>query len=239
MENVTKIALSRAMALQRQMDMVANNVANLNTTGFKGEQPVFTEFLIEPRKDESYSMVQDKASVRNLAQGAMQQTGGTFDVALLGDGYFALDTLQGVRYTRAGNFTLNNDRTLVNVAGLPVLDDSGNTIQFPAGARDITITSDGTIFANQAQVGKLRVVTFTEPQKLQPIGNSLYQTDELAKADTTTTVQQGYLENSNVQGVTEMNRMIEVARQYESVQNIMKSEHDRLRNAYSKLSKIS
>lgn len=239
MENVTKIALSRAMTLQRQMDMVANNVANLNTTGFKGEQPVFSEFLIEPRKDESYSMVQDKASVRNLAQGAMQQTGGTFDVALLGDGYFALDTLQGVRYTRAGNFTLNNDRTLVNVAGLPVLDDSGNTIQFPAGARDITITSDGTIFANQAQVGKLRVVTFTERQKLQPIGNSLYQTDELAKPDTATIVQQGYLENSNVQGVIEMNRMIEVARQYESVQNIMKSEHDRLRNAYSKLSKIS
>lgn len=239
MENVTKIALSRAMTLQRQMDMVANNVANLNTTGFKGEQPVFTEFLIEPRKDESYSMVQDKASVRNLAQGTMQQTGGTFDVALMGDGYFALDTLQGVRYTRAGNFTLNDQRTLVNVSGLPVLDDSGNTIQLPAGARDITITSDGTIFANQAQVGKLRVVTFTEPQKLQPIGNSLYQTDELAKADTATTVQQGYLENSNVQGVTEMNRMIEVARQYESVQNIMKSEHDRLRNAYSKLSKIS
>ncbi len=239
MENVTKIALSRAVGLQREMAIVANNVANMNTTGFKGEAPLFTEFLVEPRKDESYSMVQDKATVRDLSNGPITNTGNTLDVALEGNGYFALDTLNGPRYTRAGNFTLDSTGTLVNAGGLPVLDTNGNRINLPARTKDITIGEDGTIATETGPVARIQVVRFDVPQKLIPVGNTLYATDEKPIADEATTVRQGALEGSNVQGVVEMTKMIDVARSYETVQKILQAEHERLRNAYAKLSRLS
>lgn len=239
MENVSLIALSRAATLERQMAIVANNVANVSTTGFQSESPLFTEYLMKPSKDEQYSMVQDQGTLRNLAPGAVTQTGNPLDLALEGNGYFEVDTLDGPRYTRAGNFTMNPDRELVTLSGLPIRDETGNKITIPANTSEITINTDGSIFTEKGPVGKIGLFSFKNEQKLKPVGNSLLMADSKPTVSEETTVRQGYLEQSNVQSVVEMTNMIDISRQYESVQKMLQAENDRLRNAYSKLSKLT
>lgn len=241
MENTSFIALSRATALERQMQVVANNIANMSTTGFKAETPLFTEFVEKPQKDEKYSMVLDRATFRNTSNGAINPTGNPLDVALEGDGYFMLDTLDGPRYSRAGSFTLNDTRELVNSSGLPVLDDGGNTITIPANVADIRISPQGDVSTEQGPLGKIGVVRFAQEQLMNQLGNNLYQTNEKPTPVEAgeTKVRQGFLEGSNVQAIMEMNNMIEVNRQYQSVQRLLQGEHERLRNAYSKLTRLS
>jgi len=239
MENTSIIALSRAITLQRQMELVANNVANMNTTGFKSEQPLFIEYVNRPQRDEKYSMVQDYSTLRDLAAGPITQTGNPLDVALEGDGYLTVDTIDGPRYTRNGNLTLNSERQLVNSQGLPVLDDSGNPLTIPQNTSDITINPDGTVLGGNIQLGKLGIATFKNEQFMTQMGNGLYQTDEKPTQSEKTVVRQGFLENSNVQSIVEMTTMVDVNRQYQNIQNLMKTEHDRLRNAYSKLAKLA
>ena len=239
MENTSLIVASRAATLERQMQVVANNVANMNTTGFKSQSELFQAYLVHPQKEEKYNMVRDLATLRNLESGPLTQTGNALDIAIEGDGYFAVDTLDGMRYTRAGNFNLNDQRQLVNVNGLPVLDDTGRDITIPANARDIRVSPEGTISTEAGQLATIGVSRFDRQQFMTPLGNGLYQTNEQPLKDEVSTVRQGFVEGSNVKPVIEMNNMIEVNRQYQSVQKILQTEHERLRNAYQKLSKLS
>jgi flagellar basal-body rod protein FlgF len=239
MENTSLIALSRAVTLERQMAVVANNVANMNTTGFKSESPLFVEYLMRPNEDEHYSMVQDQGTVRNIAPGPLQQTGNPLDMALEGDGYFELGTLDGPRYTRAGTFTMNADRVLVNIAGLPVMDETGNEITIPPNISEITVAPDGNIFTERGPLAKIGVFHFRNEQGLKPLGNGLLVTQEKPEVSENTLVRQGFVEQSNVQSVVEMTSMISVSRQYEGIQKLLQAEHDRLRNAYTKLSRIA
>ena len=239
MENTSIIALSRATTLQRQMELIANNVANMSTTGFKSEQPLFIEFVNKPVEDEKYSMVQDYSTLRDLAPGPITQTGNPLDIALEGNGYIALDTLHGTRYTRNGNLSLDSERQLVSAGGLPVLDDGGNPITIPQNAREIRITPQGDVYGDAVQVGRINIVSFKNEQFMTQLGGGLYHTDEAPAAAEDTIVRQGFLEGSNVHSISEMNNMIDVNRQYQNIQNLMKTEHDRLRNAYSKLAKLA
>lgn len=239
MESTSVIALSRANALQRQMDIVANNVANMSTTGFKSEQPLFIEYVTRPSPGEKYSMVQDYSTLRDLSAGPLTSTGNPLDVAIEGDGYFTVDTADGHRYTRDGNFSMNDQRELVTSGGLPVLDDTGNTISIPVNARDIRITAEGNIFSETAQIGKIGVVKFDNQQFMTQLGNGLYQTDQKPQADDEARIRQGFLEGSNVRPIVEMTNMIQVNREYQIIQNLLKNEHDMLRNAYSKLSRLA
>ncbi len=229
MENTTYIALSGAAALERRMAVVANDIANMNTTGFKSEAPLFVEYLVKPAQDESYSMVLDQGTMRNTAPGPLLQTGNPLDVALEGDGYLQVETLDGLRYTRAGSLTMNPDRTLVTVSGLPVLDDNGAQITFPPNAADITISPDGSVFTDKGPVGKIGVYTFAHEQKIQELGNGLLATDETPTVAEHTQVRQGFLEQSNVQPVLEMTNMISVSRQYESIQKTLQRQNDLMR----------
>lgn len=239
MENTSLIALSRATALERQMQVVANNVANMNTTGFKAEAPLFIEMVEQPQQNERYSMVLDLATLRDTSNGPIGQTGNPLDVALEGDGYFIVDTVDGPRYTRAGNFALNEARELVNSAGLPVLDDGGATITIPPNVADIRIDPQGNISTETGPVGRLGIVRFEREQFMNQLGNGLYQTNEQPLPVEQTLVRQGFLEGSNVNSIMEMTNMIEVNRQYQSVQRLLQGEHERLRNAYQKLSRLS
>ncbi len=239
METISVIALSRADALRRQMDIVANNVANVSTTGFKSEQPLFIEYVEQASSNEKYSMVQDYTSLRNLAAGPLTQTGNQFDIALEGDGYLAVDTVDGPRYTRGGGLNLDSNRDLVNANGLPVLDDNGNAINIPSNVRQVRISPDGSVFSETGEIAKIGIVKFDNEQFMTQLGNGLYQTDQKPVAAEGTLIRQGFLEGSNVQVVSEVTRMIEINRQYQNLQNLLKTEHDRLRNAYSKLSKIA
>jgi flagellar basal-body rod protein FlgF len=239
-ENAQLISLSRQMALQRQMDVVANNMANINTTGFKGEQILFEEYVMPvarnqdfPRLDQPLSYVQDWATIHDLSGGAMVQTGSDLDVAINGDGFLAVQTPAGERWTRAGALQLSANGTLVNASGHPVLGIAG-PIQFGPEETGILIAADGTISSSAGLKGRLRVVEFDNPQQLAREGSNLFS-GATPVAATNSRVMQGFIEKSNVSGVSEMAEMIRVTRAYESAANLAQKQDELRRSAIQRL----
>lgn len=245
METPIYIALSRQDTLRRQMDVVANNIANMNTSGFKSERVLFTEYMEQPQRGEKLSFVQDFGMMRDVKPGSLTVTGNPYDVALRGPGYFAVETNNGPRYTRGGAWQVTDDRTLVDQNGLPVLDDAGARITIPQNAVAFRVKGDGTIEIEGApgqpdqRVGKLKVVTFADEQELRQLGSGLFATTQDEQPVATPQVAQASIENSNVQPIIEMTQMIEVLRQYQSNQKILESEHDRQTTAIRSLGRVA
>ena len=244
MENAQLIALSRQLALQKQMEVVANNVANINTTGFKAEMLLHEEFLMPvardqdfPTADQELSFTQDWATVHDLAPGSIVQTGNPLDVALSGDGFLVVDTPDGERWTRAGALQLSADGTLVDLDGNPVMGDGG-PISFDAGDTNISIDSSGAVSTRAGAKGRLRIVEFANPQELMRVGSNLFA-GGTPEAATSTRVAQGAIEKSNVNGVTQIAEMIRVQRSYESVTNILQRQDDIRREAINTLGSLS
>ena len=239
-ENAQLISLSRQMALQRQMDVVANNMANLNTTGFKSEQILFEEYVMPvardqdfPRLDQPLSYVQDWATIHDLSGGAMVQTGSELDVGLNGDGFFAVQTPGGDRWTRAGSFQLSANGTLVDASGNPMLGEGG-PIQFGPDETGIQIAADGSVSSSAGQKGKLRLVEFANVQQLTREGSNLWAGGTPVAA-TNTRAMQGFIEKSNVSGVSEMAEMIRVTRAYESAASLATKQDELRRSAIQRL----
>lgn len=239
MENSLYITLSRQEALRRQMEVTSNNIANMNTSGYKAQRMLFLEYLERPdRQGDRMSFVQDYGLQRNVDVGPLTVTNNEMDVALRSEGYFAVETLTGTRYTRGGAFQLNADREVVDKSGLPLLSDANQRIVIPADAVEIKITGDGTVSTEAGPVAKLKVVTFAEQQRLMELGAGLYETTQAEIAVTQPMVTQGAIEQSNVQSVAEMTQMIDVLRTYQSVQKMIDTEHERMRTAIRQLGRV-
>ncbi len=237
MQNTSYIALSHMTALRRQMEMIANNVANANTTGYKAEKPMFTAYLNEDTKGQKISFVQDFGMVRNLQQGALQPTGNPLDMGINGEGFFTILSTDGQEYySRNGQFMLNEFREIVTKDGYFLLGIEGLPIEIPEGATEIIITPQGTIETNLGQAGQLELVTFEDLRELRKMPNSLYQTNQRPVAVEGQDVRQGMVEGSNVIAVIEMTRMIDVARSYEAVQRFVQVEDERTTKAIRMLS---
>lgn len=238
MENSVYVGLSKQVVLRENMNIIAQNIANINTPGFRGQNMVFTEFVEDPRyMKEDVSMVLDYGQYQKTDAGPIKNTGNSLDVALVGNGFFGIETNEGIQYTRAGNFAMNVNGEIVNALGMTVANENGGPITIPQDAKEINIDRTGVISTDQGVVGKLMIREFVNEQRLDPAGNGLYKTDAAPLEPEKTTVIQGKLEGSNVQAVVEMTRMIDVSREYQAVQNMMNSENERLRSAISKLSK--
>lgn len=236
MENAQLIGLSRQIALRRKMDVVAHNVANINTTGFKAEKTLFEEYVMPTARDKSFpvgdqrlSFTQDWATMHDMAPGAIQSTGNELDIALDGNGFIAVETPQGVQYTRNGSLKLDATGLLVTSDGHPVLSETGQ-FRFQPDETGITFTPDGSILTSDGNRGRMQLVEFENPQELRRAGNSLYTAGEDLPAlpATQTRVVQGAIERSNVSAVEEMAEMISVNRAYQSVAQIVQR-HDELR----------
>jgi len=239
-ENAQLIGLSRQIALQRQMDVVANNVANINTTGFKSEQLLFEDYAMPVARDRDFrfadqglSYTQDWATVHDLTAGPTVQTGNPLDLALSGEGFLAVQTPEGEQYTRAGSLQMDNSGTLVDLNGNPVLGQGG-PMQFTPDETNLTIAPDGTVSTSEGVKGVLRLVEFDRPQDLARGGNNLFSGGTPRPA-TDTQVVQGSIEKSNVSGVSAMAEMIRVQRSYESVTNLMQRQDDLRRTAIQRL----
>ncbi len=230
MENSLSVVLSRQGVLARQMNVIATNLANTNTAGFKAESIIFSEFLERTSKSEApLSMVRDVTYLRDTSEGTMAGTNNPLDLAISGEGFFVVEAPQGERYTRHGAFQLDNQGQLATLAGAPVLSESGAPITVPPATSTITITGDGTVSADAVEIGKLRVVEFEAPQALSKDGNGLYEAkDQAPQPATDAKVLQGMIEGSNVKGVAEMTRMIEVVRSYQAAGKMAESEHKRI-----------
>jgi flagellar basal-body rod protein FlgF len=250
-ENALLVGLSRQMTLDRQFDVVANNIANINTNGFKADHMLFEEYLNSKAHEDNFkladrriSYVQDRGTFRDFSEGAMEQTNNPLDVAISGDAFFTVQSAGGERYTRDGNMQVSPTGQLVTAKGDPVLG-TGGPIVFQPTDHDITISADGTITVQEGTArtdsirGKLRLVSFTDAQKLLKQGDNLYAAGEGAPTqDIKSTVRQGYVEKSNVSSVVEMSRMIEINRTYANVANMLSQEADLHKSAIEKLADV-
>ena len=241
MENTSYVALSREAALWRQMAVVANNMANANTPGFKAEQVMFTSYLAKSKSDASpfgrkLAFVQDIGTLHDTREGPLSQTGDPLDIAIHGPGYYTVDTPAGPRYTRDGHFQLDSNGMVVTSAGYPLLQGNGNPIVVAPGESGITVAGDGTISTENGQIGQIQVVNFANEQQLQPLGDGTFTTTQSPQPLAHANVVQGMLEDSNVQPVGEMTNMLNILRNYEGVMNMIQSEHDRQMKAVDTLS---
>ena len=240
MENSIYVGLSGQVALEAKLALVANNVANINTPGYRGQNAVFKEYISDQKRmKEDVSLVYDIAQYEVTDPGPIKLTGNPLDVALVGPGFLGIQTPEGVQYTRAGNFALNALGELVTSRGFKVAGQGGGTISIPEDAEYVNIGPDGSITTDQGVIGGLMVAEFDDYQKMEPQGNGLYKYDGASKPVTDTRVIQGKVEGSNVSGVIEMTRMVDLMREYQSIQNIMQSEHERQRTAIQRIMRNS
>lgn len=241
MDNTTYIALSRQQALWNQLEVVANNLANVNTTGYKGTDVLFTQYIERVKQNDrtfadKVAFTHDFGLVRNLAQGAFNYTGNIYDLSIQGDGYFATQGEgEPIRYSRAGNFTLNNDAQLVTQEGRLVLDVNNQPITISAEVGEVMIQGDGSVIDQKTaeSIGQIKVVRFEDQRVLKQVDGTSFTTapgqQEIAVENPK--VAQGVLEDSNVNGVSEMTRLIALNRTYADVARMVENEHERKRKA--------
>lgn len=239
MDNAIYATLNRQSGLMREMQAVANNIANLSTPGFRKEGVVFTEFVAALGRDDALSMANADGRIVSAAQGELRPTGGTYDFAIDGTGYFQIETPEGPQLTRAGSFTPSADGELVTSDGHRLLDSGGAPIAVPPGALSVALAPDGTLSADGspiAQLGLFRPVNATD---LVPTwGTRLAAAGGVEPVDEDAgVIRQGFLEGSNVNAVQEVARMIEVQRAYELGQTFLDREDQRIRAVISTFSR--
>ncbi|MCO5092197.1 flagellar basal-body rod protein FlgF [Bosea sp. (in: a-proteobacteria)] len=242
MENALLIGLSRQVALARELDVIANNMANVGTNGFKARSARFNEYLMPVARadafrpaDRSLSYVVDKGTPLDLSQGMIELTGNPLDVALKGDNYLVVQTPAGERYTRAGSLTLDKQGKLVTQTGLPVMGEAG-PIAFGSSEHSMRIAADGTVSSDQGTRGKLRQVSFADPKALASEGSNLFSATVAAKpAGPEARLEPGAIERSNVKAVVELTRLMEVQRNYQSVANMITKSDELRSRAISRL----
>lgn len=231
MENAGYVVLSRQSGLIDEMRVVANNIANAATTGYRQEGLVFSEYVDAGDGRSSLSMAE--ANVRNTsrAQGALTETGGAFDLAIEGDGYFLIETPGGERLTRAGNFSPNAFGELVNADGHRVLDAGGAPIIVPPDSTGLRIASDGTISNQDGTIGQIGIVVPGDPMGLIREDGVKFRADGGTEPAENIRLLQGFLEGSNVNPILQVARMVEIQRGYELGQSFLNAEDERIRQA--------
>jgi flagellar basal-body rod protein FlgF len=239
METTAYIALSRQVALHRRMEIIANNVANMTATGFKAEALLFEPTWSRAGREQQLAFVQDVGVARDLRAGPMTSTGNALDLAIDGPGYFAIETAQGTRYGRGGQFRLSESGELVTGAGDRVLDDGGAPLTLPPDAGPISIAADGTVSTAQGVAGRIGVVEFAQEQRMRKVGGGLYQADEPPLPAEQARVVQGMLEGSNVQPIMEMTEMMATVRAYQSTHRLLETHHELQRRAIERMLEIA
>lgn len=231
METATYTTLARQNGLLREMQIIANNIANSSTTGFRQEGMIFSEFVVSSDAGDHVAMPGSHIGVSSLDQGEIQNTGGPLDFAIEGDGYFLVQTPDGDRLTRAGSFSSTTEGELVTHDGHPVLDVGGAPVFLPANVRELVVGEDGTVSANGDALGQLGVFSPIDPLSLEREGGIFFRADAGWEPVEDPKIRQGYVENSNVNQVLQISRMIEVQRAYELGQSFLEREDDRVRSA--------
>ncbi len=244
MDNAIYVGLSRQMLLQRELDIVANNLANVDTTGFKFESMLSnTDEVTTPTPGQAPTPVDFVAAAgvaRDYTQGPLTQTGSTLDVAIDGKGFFTISTASGPRYTRDGRFKLDPTGRLVTMGGDPVQGDGGDIVLDPKKGQ-VSIAANGDISQNGQAVGKLSVVTFDSLAALSKDGGNQFRNDSnlTPTPSTTAELKQGMLEGSNVQPVTQITRLIEINRAYDAIASMMASTSQLSNTAVQRLGAVT
>lgn len=236
MDNASYVMLTRMSGLRRELQVVAHNIANSATTGYRKEGVLFSEYVVGMgRTDPSVSMALGNTRQTIQLQGALSQTNGRFDFAVEGDGFFQLETAQGPRLTRAGLFMPNAAGELVNPDGHRLLDLGGGPIFVPPDARDVSLARDGTLSADGAPIGQVGVFAPADPVSMTRAAGTLFAVEGEIVPVQAPQILQGFLEDSNVDPMLEMSRMIDVQRAYERGQSLMQREDERIKGVIQTL----
>jgi len=237
MDITSNVATSRLVAQQRAMDVIADNIANANTPGFRAERVQFSDWLSRqstaPERTVAYT--QDRATWREQQSGTLTHTGNPLDLALTNDGYFTVNTPRGPRLTRDGRFSLLPSGTVADSAGDALLDSNGQPVQLSQTDTIITVAGDGTISSENGQLAKVGVVKPNDPMQLAAEGNTLFRSGSATAPVATPNVVQGAVEDSNVQPVREVTRMMDGERQFQFMIQFIQAESDRQQSVIDKL----
>lgn len=227
MSNAIYATLTRQDGLLREMQVIANNVANASTTGYKSNHAIFAEHVAAAGNGtDGVSMGSLAGHNFDLSQGGVKHTGGQFDLAIHGDGFFVLDTPAGERLTRAGAFQLSADGNLVDAFGNQVQGAGGGAIAIPQEVTQVSIAPDGTVSSGEEIFGQIGVVT--ADGQLSQEGGTMFAAPQGYQPVEEPNVIQGTLEQSNVSSILEVSRLIEVQRAYEAGQSLIEKEDERI-----------
>ncbi len=227
MDTSVYIALSRQLTKFDDMILASNNIANANTAGYNAEKMQFTQFLVDNGdigKKDAYA--DTGRSYRDTSTGPIRNTGNPLDLAISGNGYFQIETPLGTRFTKAGNFQLDANNMLVTINGDPVLGADGTQITIPAGAKNIEINGVGQVSVDGNSVGQVGIMEFANEQSMRRLGNSLYSASETPQPAQTARVVQGAVEGSNVNGVTELVKVMSISREVGSTAKFIETIYD-------------
>jgi flagellar basal-body rod protein FlgF len=244
MDNALFVGLSRQITLRRELDITANNLANVDTAGFKAESLLEKTDPAAPARTlgapNPVKFVLGDGVARDFGQGGMRSTNSPFDIASEGDAFVAVTTAEGDRYTRDGRFRLDDQGKLVTQNGQPVQGDGGGEILIDAEKGPVLIAADGTISQGIERVGKLGVVRFDNRAVLEKAGDNLYRNTANAApvAAPDVQVRQGMLESSNVKPIVEVTKLIEVSRAYERMAKMMDSSAELSRRSIERMGSI-
>lgn len=223
------VTLTRQSGLMREMQVVANNMANLSTSGFRREGVVFSEYVKRLEGDPSLSMASASARQVDLSQAGISRTGAAFDFAIQGEGFFLIDTPRGQRLTRAGSFTPSAEGELVTPDGDRLLDQGGAPIFIPPDAGAVSMAEDGTLSAGGTPLGRVGLWQPADALSLRHEGGTLFAAEGDLGPVEGGVLLQGALEDSNVDAVAEVVRVIDVQRAYEAGQAFLDREDERVR----------
>lgn len=241
MNHTGYILLSRMTAQLRATDVLSNNIANLETPGFRAQRMVFAQALKDQRDaapvpgGRQVAYAEDRATWRDFQQGRISHTNNPLDVALNGEGFFVVETDKGERYTRAGRFTLSADGQLTDAQGNAVLGDGSRPIAVSANDTRIEITGDGTVKSENGVIGRLAVVRFDNTQSLRAEGENLFATDAPAQPVAQPRVVQGAVETANVNAVTELTKLTGDTRLFQLMVQMSEAESDRGRDSVRRI----
>lgn len=211
-------SVSALVSRMHALDVVAHNIANANTTGFRAQRQLFSSVLANETGDASYPVL--SGTTLDLTQGAIEKTGDDLDLAIEGPGFFAVQTARGVRYTRDGSFHLDKQGELVDASGEPVLGEGGVPVKLPSGR--ITIDADGTLAVDEAVAGKLQILTPGTPTQLVPEGGNQFAAEGTAMHRASGfTLHQGALESSNISPVEGAVELVKLQRQVDMMQRVI------------------
>jgi len=242
MDNSLMIAMQTQRVLQRRMDVAANNLANASTTGFKADSLPAEMDVRKPARaldaPHDIRFVRDVGLMRDLSQGTIRSTGNPLDVAIQGEGFFAVQGPSGTLYTRDGAFQLGGDGSLVTAEGYRVLGAGGGPLVFDPQGEQPSIAADGTIRVGETALGQIGVFSFGDPEALRKVGDNLYEPNGQATGPFTGEVVQGALEGSNVRPVIELTRLLEISRAYESATRFVRQGDDLRQRAIDRLAKV-
>jgi len=243
MDNPGYIALSRLVAQNRATAVLAHNMANAETPGFRASRPLFAEHLERQRGaasapgGEALRFAEDRATWRDEAAGPVQTTGNPLDLALSGEGLFAVGTPRGERYTRAGRFSLGPEGTVVDMEGNALLDAAGEPVRVGPGDTRLTVRGDGTMLSEGREIARIRVVRFAAPGRLMAEGDRLMAAGpgQAPEAMERPAVVQGALEGSNVRPVVELTRLTAETREFQFMAQFAEKEGERLSTAVERI----